>query len=152
MGPAVTSLKHITDKAESRFSRGYNCAESVLLTLSEHESMKNPLIPKIATPFGGGIARSASVCGCVTGALMAIGMKHGRSHAGEDKLKAYAVATDFMTEFERRFGSLLCYELIGCDFRTPEGQKRFEELRESRCMNFVKAAIEIMLRTQNRAV
>jgi C_GCAxxG_C_C family probable redox protein len=151
-GPAMASLKRIIDKAESRFSEGYNCAESVLLTLSEYESMKSPLIPKIATPFGGGIARSASICGCVTGALMAIGMRHGRRRAAEDKLKAYAVATGFMTEFERRFGSLVCYELIGCDFRTPEGQKRFEELRESRCTNFVKAAVEIVLSAQNRAV
>jgi hypothetical protein len=60
-------------------------------------------------------------------------------------LKAYTMATDFMTAFEKRFGSLICYDLIGCDFRTPEGHKRFEESRKSRCANFVKGAIEIML-------
>ena len=131
--------------AASRFLSGFNCAESVLLTLAEHQGIESTLVPKIATPFGGGIARSASVCGCVTGALMGIGMKHGRMQTTEDRLKAYAMATSFMNAFARRFGSLICYDLIGCDFRTPEGHKRFEELRESRCANFVKGAIEIML-------
>jgi len=138
--------KHqIADKAASKFLGGFNCAESILLTLAEHYGVSSPLIPKIATPFGGGIARSASVCGCVTGALMGIGMKYGRMRSTDDRLKAYSVATSFMTGFEKRFGSLICYDLIGCDFRTPEGHKRFNELREGRCANFVKAAVEIVL-------
>jgi len=143
------SIKQIADKAAQRFLDGYNCAESVLLTMAEHEDINSPLVPKMATPFGGGIARSASICGCVTGAIMAIGMKHGRTHVTEDRLKSYEVATNFMTEFEKRFGSLICYDLIGCDFRTPEGHKRFEELREERCANFVKAAIEILLKEES---
>ncbi len=135
----------VADRAVSRFLGGFNCAESILLTWSEHHGIENELVPKIATPFGGGIARRASICGCVTGALMGIGMKHGRMRTTDDRLKAYAMAADFMNAFERRFGSIICYDLIGCDFRTPEGHKRFEELRESRCASFVKGALEIML-------
>jgi C_GCAxxG_C_C family probable redox protein len=138
----------VANKAASRFLGGFNCAESVLLTLAEHQGIKSTLIPKIATPFGGGIARSASICGCVTGAIMAIGLKYGRMKATDDRLKAYAMATDFMNAFERRFRSIICYDLIGCDFRTPEGQKRFEELHETQCTNFVKGAVEIMLETR----
>ncbi|HKZ94210.1 MAG TPA: C-GCAxxG-C-C family protein [Candidatus Bathyarchaeia archaeon] len=95
------SMKQIAANAASKFRGGYNCAESVLLAMAEHESVNSSLIPKIATPFGGGIARSASICGCVTGSLMAIGMKHGRIQASEDRLEAYAIATSFMTEFEK---------------------------------------------------
>ena len=138
--------------AVSRFLSGFNCAESVLLALAERQGVESTLIPRIATPFGGGVARSASICGCVTGALMGIGMKHGRMRETEDRLKAYAVAENFMSAFERRFGSLICYELIGCDFHTPEGHKRFEELKESRCANFVKGAVEIMLEMQKLKV
>jgi len=138
----------VADKAASRFLGGFNCAESVLLTLAEHYSVESPLIPRIATPFGGGLARSASVCGCVTGALMGIGIKHGRMQTTDDRMKAYTMAAAFMNAFERRFGSIICYDLISCDFRTPEGNKRFEELRESRCANFVKGAVEIVLELQ----
>lgn len=135
----------VANAAASRFLSGFNCAESVLLTLAERQGVESPLVPKIATPFGGGIARSASVCGCVIGALMGVGVKYGRMKETEDRLKAYTVATNFIKAFERRFGSIICYELIGCDFRTPEGHKRFEELRESRCAHFVRGAVEIML-------
>ena len=138
----------VADKAASRFLGGFNCAESVLLTLAEHYGVESPLIPRIATPFGGGLARSASVCGCVTGALMGIGIKHGRMQTTDDRMKAYTMAAAFMNAFERRFGSIICYDLISCDFRTPEGNKRFEELRESRCANFVKGAVEIVLELQ----
>lgn len=146
------NVKLAGDKAASRFLKGYNCAESVLLSLAKCEGTTSPLIPKIATPFGGGMARSGSICGCVTGALMAIGMKHGRIRSTEDRLKAYDVAQNFMAEFEKRFGSLICYDLIGCDFRTPEGRKRFEELGETRCINFVKGSVEIMLRIEGQTV
>lgn len=141
----------VAEKAATRFLNGFNCAESVLLTLAEHEGIESELVPRIATPFGGGIARSASICGCVTGALMGIGMKYGRTRATDDRRKAYNLATDFMTAFEKRYGSLICYDLIGCDFRIPEGHKRFEELKESRCANFVRGAIEILLELEKPA-
>ena len=79
---------------------------------------------------------------------MGIGIKHGRMQTTDDRMKAYTMAAAFMNAFERRFGSIICYDLISCDFRTPEGNKRFEELRESRCANFVKGAVEIVLELQ----
>lgn len=139
------SRRQISDRAAARFLGGFNCAESILLTLAEHYGVNTPLVPKIATPFGGGIARTASICGCVTGAIMSIGAKYGRTQSSEDRAKAYSAATSFMNAFEKRFGSSICYDLIGCDFRTPEGRRRFEELKERRCVNFVKGAIEIVL-------
>jgi len=139
------SRDDIANNAKSKFLSGCNCAESVLLTMARHQGVKSSLIPKIATPFGGGMARSGSVCGCVTGALMHIGLKLRRTQCTEDREKAYTVAASFLSAFERRFGSLICYELIGCDFRTPEGNKRWEELKERRCANFVKGTVEILL-------
>jgi len=146
------SRNDISNQAVSKFFSGYNCAESVLLTMARHQGIKSSLIPKIATPFGGGIARSGSICGCVTGALMHIGLKFGRIKCTEDREKAYAIATSFLNAFERKFGSLICYELIGCDFRTREGQKRWEELKESLCANFVKGTIEILLNLEKHTV
>jgi len=146
------SREDITNSAVSKFLSGYNCAESILLTMARHQAVKSPLIPKIATPFGGGMAISGSVCGCVTGALMSIGLKFGRKQCTEDKEKAYTVAASFLSTFEKKFGSLICYELIGCDFRTLEGHKRWEELKENRCANFVKSTVEILLALENQAI
>jgi len=76
---------------------------------------------------------------------MSIGLKFGRTQCKEDREKAYAVAASFLSTFEKKFGSLICYELIGCDLRTPEGHERWEEIKESRCANFVKGTVEILL-------
>ena len=67
----------VGEKAVSRFLRGYNCAQSVLLTMFEHWKGGNVLVPKIATAFGGGIGRRGSVYGALTGGVMAIGIKYG---------------------------------------------------------------------------
>ncbi len=139
-------------QAVSRFLTGYNCAESVLMTMAEQEGIQSQLIPKMATPFGGGIAKHGSICGCVTGALMSIGLKFGRARHTEDREKTYSVSSSFLDAFEQKFGSLICYELIGCDFRTPEGQERWEQLKESRCADFVKGTVEILLALEKLSV
>lgn len=51
---------------------GLNCAETVLSTMCAYWDVESPLIPRIATPFGGGLAATRGVCGAVSGALMAI--------------------------------------------------------------------------------
>jgi len=83
---------------------------------------------------------------------MYIGVKLGRMKPTEDREKAYVAATSFLSAFEQRFGSLICYELIGCDFRTPEGRKRWEKLKETQCANFVKGTVEILLDLEKQAV
>ena len=45
--------------------------------------MECAAIPRIATPFGGGIGGRGEVCGAVTGAVMAIGLKHGREEPSQ---------------------------------------------------------------------
>lgn len=68
------------DEAKRLFDNGFNCAESVLLATS-HEKFAQSIggiIPRIATGFGGGIARNGDVCGALTGGVMAIGLALGR--------------------------------------------------------------------------
>jgi len=131
--------------AVSLFLSGYNCAESVLLALAKRQNVKSRIIPRISTPFGGGIARTGSVCGCVTGALMAVGLRLGRTKNTEERDRAYSATTSFLNTFEHRFGSLMCHDLTGCDLRTIKGHKRWEKIKESKCANYVKGAIEIVI-------
>jgi C_GCAxxG_C_C family probable redox protein len=142
--------KDIANNAVAKFLSGYNCAESVLLTMSTHAGIINPLIPKNATPFGGGIARSGSICGCVTGALMYIGTMYGRTKLTDDRKKAYTLASNLMDAFERKFGSLICHELTCCDFRTLEGKARWEQIKESKCVNLMKSTIERLLELEKQ--
>jgi len=136
------------EKAVKRFLEGYNCAQSVLSTMFEHWNGENELIPKIATAFGGGIGRCGSICGALTGGVMAIGIKYGTNEPFlEKRLKAYELAQKFYEGFERQHGSVLCRELIGYDLSNPEGLEKARESKvfEEKCVNFVGDAVETLV-------
>jgi C_GCAxxG_C_C family probable redox protein len=145
----------ITDEAAriavSHFRDGYNCAESVLMAMQEVWNMEKR--PDIATAFGAGIGRRGSVCGAVTGGIIAINLKYGRMKAEEDKEKSYALALNFYKKFEKEFSSAICYELIECDLTTSHGQKTFTEanLFEKKCVKFVEGSVKILTGLTNEA-
>jgi C_GCAxxG_C_C family probable redox protein len=137
------------EKAANYFKQDYNCAQSVLLTMQEYYGVRrNRLIPKIATAFGGGIGRRGSLCGALTGAIMAIGLRHGTNKTVLiEKEKAYEIALKFYDQFAKECGSPFCRELIGYDLTNPEelGKMRKSNVRDEKCCRFVKKAVEILI-------
>lgn len=134
------------NKARSYFGSGYNCAESVLLAITEDVlEMKHDLIPRIATGFGGGISRQGYVCGAVSGAIMGFGLKYGRSSPEELRAKTYNRVVEFFRQFREKHGSIVCKELCGCDLSTIEGIRKFREenVHIEKCTKFVSNALEI---------
>jgi C_GCAxxG_C_C family probable redox protein len=134
-------------KAVSFFNEGFNCAESVLMAMQDFFDFE--MNPKIATGFGAGIGRKGSVCGAVSGAILAVNLKYGRREAEENNIKeeAYSRALEFYNKFEEKMGSAICYDIIKCDLTTEGGQKIFMEnnLHEERCIKCVETSIDILL-------
>jgi len=138
----------LCEKAVARFLEGYNCAQSVLLTMFEQWNGENELTPKIATAFGGGIGRCGSICGALTGGVMALGIKYGTNEPSlEKRLKAYELAQKLFKRFEKQHGSVLCRELIGYDLSVPEEleQARKAKVSEEKCVNFIRKTVETLL-------
>jgi C_GCAxxG_C_C family probable redox protein len=138
----------LQDKAANHFRGGYNCAQSVLLAMQEHYGTKSEVIPKIASAFGGGVGRCGSLCGALTGAVMAIGIKHGTNERGAEKRdKAYKLAQRFYEQFTRELGTPFCRELIGYDLTKQKELEKAERLKvfDEKCEGFVKKAVEILL-------
>jgi C_GCAxxG_C_C family probable redox protein len=140
---AVRMTENIGDKAVKLFASGFNCSESVLLALSrELNEPTEHIIPCIATGFGGGIARTGSTCGALSGAIMTIGLIVGRNKSNELEKKeiVYEMAFKMITDFEREFGTSLCKNLIKCDLRTPKGHEkvRSQKIKETVCTKFVE--------------
>ena len=133
------------DRALELFKEGYNCAESVLMATCEALGRIDPDIPRMATAFGGGIGRSGSVCGALTGAAMAIGLVHGRNTSKEPPAPAYERAQRLYGEFHRAMGTTLCRELTGVDLGTPEGMQRFHDsgIRDRVCNPAVSLATRL---------
>lgn len=127
------------------FEEDYDCAQAVLTHAAEDLELEEETAMKLASAFGGGMQKG-DMCGCVTGALMALGLKYGFSDpvdkADKDRMTRKA------EEFERRFaeacGALRCRELLGCDVSTSEGKIAAGEVIPARCPRFVTEACRIL--------
>ena len=124
---AFAAIERVGARSEALFRQGLFCAESVLMAVAEEHGIYSELIPRVATGFCGGVARTGGMCGAVSGGIMAIGLVHGRDDEKKAVEAVYWVVRDFVARFEREFGSSNCYQLIGCRLDTPEGQAHFRE-------------------------
>lgn len=136
------------ETALALFREGFSCSQAVLAAFSETYGLDRETALKLAQPLGGGIARRADWCGAATGALLAVGLKHGRTRA-EDTVardRTYAICAEFLRLFEARCGALKCRDLLGCDIGTPEGaaEAAARRLHETRCADYVAAAADLL--------
>lgn len=117
----------VEERAESYFNSGYNCAQSVLLAVSEQLGVKTegaePLIPRIATGFGGGIARNGDCCGALSGATMSVSLVLGCNKPDESRDTCYEATDLLYNEFLQQFGTCKCRNLTGLDLKTIEGRE-----------------------------
>jgi C_GCAxxG_C_C family probable redox protein len=138
---ARNNSRNVAAKAREHFlSEGFNCAESVLLANMEGLGVKDGWFPRVASGFGGGIARTGQVCGAITGALLAIGWALGRDTAAQPTDDIYNVGEDLVREFISEFGTTSCKMLIDVDLSDPEEYKRAKKrgVFENRCGAFVE--------------
>lgn len=132
--------------AEESFRNGLYCAESVVLALARAQGIESDLLPKAATAFCSGMARTRGTCGALTGAIMGVSFGLGRHHAGQPVQPAYDAAQRLIRQFEAEFGARDCDALLGCDIGTPEGQAAFRAQRlGERCLDYTGRAAELAL-------
>jgi C_GCAxxG_C_C family probable redox protein len=138
-----------TDKALSNYREGagYTCAHSVLSAFAEDINLPEEFV-RVASIFGGGVARSGAMCGAITGALMVLGVKYGMRFPEdqETKEKGYELANILIERFREKNGAVTCRELLGHDPGDPEGQRMIgeEQLKVKLCPGFIKDAVEIL--------
>lgn len=114
-------------RAKGLFDSGMFCAESVLQAIAEDAGIESPLIPRIATGFCSGLARTKGMCGAVSGGVMALGLIFGRDNAEVTVDATYVKIREFLDVFEKQYGSLNCFDITGCDLGTEDGRLIFKE-------------------------
>lgn len=123
-----------------------HCSQIVLGALSEYLGYEQDELYRLSCPFGGGMGLG-DTCGCVTGALMAIGIKAGNDTPGNQEQDQLCrdMAKRFQDEFVKQHGSTLCRELVGYDFRDPEQRRIAKEQGKTReiCPQLILDAIAI---------
>ena len=116
-------IEQFSRKSGELFTGGYCCAESVLMAVAEAKNINSDLIPRMASGFCSGMARTRGLCGAVSGAIMAINLSTGRNSPDQPHDDNYRLVQKLLSGFKEKFGSLNCWELTGCDLDTDQGQK-----------------------------
>jgi C_GCAxxG_C_C family probable redox protein len=134
--------------AGTLFDQGFTCSQAVLAAFAGRHGLDRDLALKVACAYGGGIARGGKTCGAVSGALMAIGLAHGRTQVEDEaaREKTYAATRAFLERFRREHGSDQCRELLGVDISTPAGSEAAakEGLFRTRCPLLVRSAARMV--------
>ncbi|MCR4398047.1 MAG: C-GCAxxG-C-C family protein [Firmicutes bacterium] len=131
------------ESAARHHDSGFNCAESVLAGLAEAVGIPGAVV-SAATGFGGGIGRRGDTCGALTGAVIAVGLKCGRTSPGEKELyeRIQRIAARLQEEFAGAHGSVYCRDLIPYDLRDPAqlAEYRRDAATRNKCRDFVMTA------------
>ena len=137
------------ERAVEIFRNKFNCSQSVFTVFGTDYGLDENTCLKTSCAFGGGMGRQQHTCGAVTGALMAIGLKHGKgiNDPDEKKQETYALTRKFFEEFTRRNGSVTCLELLdGLNMNDPEDHKKItdRDLFVIKCEKYVADAVKIL--------
>ncbi|HCM28818.1 MAG: hypothetical protein A2Z99_12180 [Treponema sp. GWB1_62_6] len=138
----------IRARALELFAAGYNCSQATFAALAPSLGMDEATALKTAASFGGGIARSGGVCGALTGALLALGLKRGQCDISpEIKNAMYLRAGALMDAFAKGRPSADCRDLIGCDLSTAEGRAAAlsRDVHKTVCRDLVAEAVRLVI-------
>ncbi len=143
----MLSKKETVNRAEQYAEKGFLCSEAVLLALSEVQNITSEIIPCIATGFGAGISRHGEVCGALSGAVMGLGLRFGRSQVSETPQDSspYQFGQTMVNLFASRFGNIRCRDILDLDISSDEGRRKYRELNlwDSKCRELIRIATEL---------
>jgi len=147
--PNAKTKQTIVDKALHYFNtEGWNCAESVYLAIFR-EYYKIDVTPKTVTAFGGGIARTGSICGAVNVAIMGISQKYGRTSPKQHFIRTQRPVFQFLNQIVDQYGTINCSRLTQTQNSKLETKEKFHEkdINENLCTPLIRKVIETFLQT-----
>lgn len=125
------------------FDNGIDCSMAVMGEIGPQLGLDKETCFKVAGAFGGGMWRG-DTCGCVIGALMALGLKY------PEKETLLAKKAEFEQRFAQEFHSVICREMLGYDIGKGELPVIVEKgCFEKVCCKAVKTACDILADIMN---
>ena len=138
-----------SERAEELFKSGYNCSQAVFTAYADIFGIDSETALKISAGLGGGCGRQRELCGAVSGAVLAIGMKYGSTDGAdrEGKKLCYEKVREFSDEFRKTNPSIVCKELLGLSQAegSAEPEKRTDAYYKKRpCAQIVRDSAEAL--------
>ena len=130
-----------SDKAVEIFNSGACCSQAVFCAFAEELGMPLDMAMKTSAGLGGGVGRMREVCGAVTGAVLALGLKYG-----PDKAAVYPHVQHLCERFKAECGSIVCRELLAGTGATQGGapeERTAAYYRKRPCAELVRLAAKL---------
>jgi len=142
----MPNVETLVEKACDVFNQGFNCSQSAFVALCGHWGMECD--PKVAACFGGGIARTGSMCGVMTGSLMALGLLAGAGDPKDQatKERCTALGRQAIEALRAIQGHLDCSDLVGFDMSAPDGHEQSTKRgsKQAVCIPLMRSAMVMM--------
>ena len=137
-----------TEKARDLFLNGCSCSQAVFGAFAPELGIDSDTALKLASSFGGGMGGTHSVCGAVTGMLMAAGLKYGYCNLTDLDVKKnhYAFTRSLLEAFEAKHGTLICRELLAAleELKKDPSPRTAEYYKQRPCALFVETAAQLL--------
>jgi C_GCAxxG_C_C family probable redox protein len=123
------------------FNNGYNCSQAILGAFCEEYGMDLEKACKMAVAFGGGVGRQGKMCGCISGALMVLGLRYGEGSTENlaTRIKNYELGKKLCKEFIEVNGALDCRDIIKYNLNNIEERNKAQQdnVFQNRCSEVV---------------
>lgn len=97
------------------------------MALVEGLQLDVPHVPRLASALAGGLGGTHRwTCGVLNAAAVVAGLVAGRDEVTPDPAPGYYLAGRLIVDFEERFGTVLCHELVGIAPELPDVEFRAE--------------------------
>ncbi len=136
------------EKAKQLLHQQYHCSQALFGAFAADFGLDLKTAFKISTCFGGGM-RQGGTCGCITAALLVLGMALGfyDSQDWEREIYGNKKTEEFIRRFtERMDGQTNCRDILGQDISKPDQMAivRKEGLILQKCPRAINNSIEIL--------
>ncbi len=139
----------VVEKAGQLYAGNYHCCEAIILAVSEYMGMKNDLLLKVSTPFGGGMINGAT-CGSLLAAYLCMGIFRGRSLENESRKNACEPANRIFQKFCCKYGSPNCSDIVGYDKNDPKVVELYgQKVKREVCIPLTKEVTRWILEELN---
>ncbi|GFI04068.1 phytochrome-like protein cph2 [Lachnospiraceae bacterium] len=136
------------ERADQLLHQQYHCSQALFGAFAQDLGLDLKTALKISTCFGGGM-RQGGTCGCITAAMLVLGMALGFHDPLDRELEVYGnQKTD---EFIRRFTAKMdgmnnCKDILGKDISKPKELAiiRKEGLIFQKCPHAINVSIELL--------
>ena len=144
----LTTQKSRGETALAMMQKYGSCCSGVLAAYASEVGMDQDLAGAAGRGMAGGVGGLGNVCGAVSGAVIAIGLKTTNADNINDVdagFKTMEIVREFVARFEEQHSSIQCRELIGYEISSREKSAlAMKENAFARCPGYVESAVKIL--------